>query len=485
MDSSGSVTSNSAGKLSFKLKSTTSSLGRGIINKNNSNNRADGDLNELSNKEVSGNFDNVDGSSQHKVEFLSSFDGTTTHNMDKEAHETKQQIVIPLQKYNAWQNPTQPISTPNVQNPESHEHALPRKELSAEERLRRAVGTKKKQLKMEDASEGLNIEGKEDPHDIKAKPERFLEQRAIEAILASKEDFKEDEIDAIPLLMRNRAPGTDKVEQDDDKFRIDVAQRPEECSLEDYKRVPVSQFGAAMLRGMGWKEGEAIGGTVKGIVEPIEYVPRMNRLGLGATRDLELKPDYKHIHKKYIKPGESRNEVTHASAKVDASGKAKNIKLASEKLYDAEIVKLQRNARVFIIAGAHEGHVGTVKRLHNLLVDVQLALSGTIITLDESKVEPVTIAAYKERLSIIHSHGISAVLKKQKKPFKSNSDSGNPQKISRKKEAEKDNTHQSKRPKYHSRGIQKVFLLYRTNYQITCSISFALDCFLAHTPFFI
>ena len=34
--------------------------------------------------------------------------------------------------------------------------------------------------------------------------------------------------------------------------------------MEDYQDMPVTSFGAAMLRGMGWKKGEAIGGTSKG-----------------------------------------------------------------------------------------------------------------------------------------------------------------------------------------------------------------------------
>lgn len=47
-------------------------------------------------------------------------------------------------------------------------------------------------------------------------------------------------------------------------FRRDVVQRPDEASLDEYERTPIGLFGAAMLRGMGWKDGEAIGGVNKG-----------------------------------------------------------------------------------------------------------------------------------------------------------------------------------------------------------------------------
>ena len=37
-----------------------------------------------------------------------------------------------------------------------------------------------------------------------------------------------------------------------------------QSTMEDYEDMPVTSYGAAMLRGMGWKKGEAIGGTNKG-----------------------------------------------------------------------------------------------------------------------------------------------------------------------------------------------------------------------------
>lgn len=39
-----------------------------------------------------------------------------------------------------------------------------------------------------------------------------------------------------------------------------------------------------MLRGMGWKKGEPIGGKNKGLTAPIEFIPRSQGLGLGAER---------------------------------------------------------------------------------------------------------------------------------------------------------------------------------------------------------
>jgi hypothetical protein len=42
-------------------------------------------------------------------------------------------------------------------------------------------------------------------------------------------------------------------------FRDDYEKRPDETTMDDYDRVPVEEFGAALLRGLGWNEGEGIG----------------------------------------------------------------------------------------------------------------------------------------------------------------------------------------------------------------------------------
>lgn len=50
---------------------------------------------------------------------------------------------------------------------------------------------------------------------------------------------------------------------DGEDFLKDVASRPEQSTMNDYDSMPVSQFGAALMRGMGWSEGTPIGLTNK------------------------------------------------------------------------------------------------------------------------------------------------------------------------------------------------------------------------------
>lgn len=102
--------------------------------------------------------------------------------------------------------------------------------------------------------------------------EETEEQRALRALLAEASGEQDGDVfvPTIPAISE-----TDALKQDVDEL-------PEVATLDDYERVPVSQFGAAMLRGMGWKEGQAASRKGKGMVEPYIPASRPALLGIGA-----------------------------------------------------------------------------------------------------------------------------------------------------------------------------------------------------------
>ncbi|KAK6431578.1 DNA primase large subunit Spp2 [Oleoguttula sp. CCFEE 5521] len=73
---------------------------------------------------------------------------------------------------------------------------------------------------------------------------------------------------------------------EDEAFAQDITTAPDMATLDDYARVPVEQFGAAMLRGMGWKDGEGIG-LNKGKKAEKTKIPerRPVLLGIGAKEE--------------------------------------------------------------------------------------------------------------------------------------------------------------------------------------------------------
>ncbi|CAL1708369.1 unnamed protein product [Somion occarium] len=142
-------------------------------------------------------------------------------------------------------------------------------------------------VKMEVEQDGVNIKTEvsavstsltETVEEVKLEQETE-DQKALRAILAgvTDEHANERQIDIIPAVI-----------SEDDAFKQDVVELPEPATLEDYERVPVSQFGAALLRGMGWKEGTAASkrkgadGKEKGLVEPWLPQARPALLGIGA-----------------------------------------------------------------------------------------------------------------------------------------------------------------------------------------------------------
>ena len=113
------------------------------------------------------------------------------------------------------------------------------------------------------------------PPTVEPKAEETEDQKALRAILASAASGDDSgidgpQIDIIPAVT------------EDDAYRQDVVELPDSATLEDYERVPVSQFGAALLRGMGWKEGQAASRKNKGLVEPWLPAARPALLGIGA-----------------------------------------------------------------------------------------------------------------------------------------------------------------------------------------------------------
>ncbi|PVG02204.1 hypothetical protein CPB86DRAFT_811702 [Serendipita vermifera] len=105
-------------------------------------------------------------------------------------------------------------------------------------------------------------------------PELTEEQRAVNALIAAAKQTGDGEaneemlIDAIPV-----GPSGDwRAQSETEAYREDVATRPDSSTAEDYKKVPVSQFGTALLLGMGWKPGQGISKSGKGPTEA--FVPK-------------------------------------------------------------------------------------------------------------------------------------------------------------------------------------------------------------------
>ena len=153
-----------------------------------------------------------------------------------------------------------------------------------------AVGLQVKQKRF--ASEVGEVEMQEVEVEVKPQVEESDDQLALRALLASAAGEGDEDFASRTVII----PVTE-----DEALRQDVEQLPECATLDDYTGMPVSEFGAAMLRGMGWT-GDGKG---KKNVQPWLPQSRPALLGIGAKekevfddgskKKLFRKPDKKYI----------------------------------------------------------------------------------------------------------------------------------------------------------------------------------------------
>jgi hypothetical protein len=118
--------------------------------------------------------------------------------------------------------------------------------------------------------EDAAVKSEEKDENLKVEKPISADEEALAALLGEKKEKKGPDL-VIPTVTN------DEPEQrfsEEDAYKRAVALAPDVSTLEDYERIPVEEFGAALLRGMGWK------GKNEGKLKDVKR--RQNLLGLGA-----------------------------------------------------------------------------------------------------------------------------------------------------------------------------------------------------------
>lgn len=178
-----------------------------------------------------------------------------------------------------------------------------------------------------------------------------VEAQAVQELLQEARQSQEQEEGgagppiAIPLRLQDR----------------DGAPRPQP-GPQDYEAVPVAAFGLAMLRGMGWSQGEGIGRTFKRVVKPLEHQLRPRGLGLGAAP---------------APPGPPRPGETPRGGNEEPGGVGGTLAVG---------------ATVRIEAGPHRDMYGKVEGLdpETARAVVRLTLGGQAVTISQHSLRPAT-----------------------------------------------------------------------------------------------
>ncbi len=196
----------------------------------------------------------------------------------------------------------------------------------------------------------------------RAEQELISELTGVEAVtrenLTIESNLLDSERKRAPILSSNVVGG---IKNEDDRFKHDLNGSADDMNFRSgvYDAVPVSQFGAALLRGMGWTGDDPKAVTAKDIEK---LIPRENRLGLGA---MAKPPDSKKHKKKDDGKVKSSDEW---SRKVEA-------RLQEQRLCDGDQVWL-RDRRY----AGRRGMVTHARGVPGLdMVRVELETDGTVV----------------------------------------------------------------------------------------------------------
>lgn len=222
------------------------------------------------------------------------------------------------------------------------------------------LGVKEEKVKQED--DGKDVKVKQEPK------ERTAEDEAAAALIADARkrlSSKKSDGDVLAERALKVAPITAAMSEEE-RLKIDLESRPDDLDLSQpgmiarYDATPVDDFGMGMLMGMGWKPGMGIGRKPQ-IVEPTLYNMRGYRQGLGADM---VKPSGRGP-KKFIKPGESREQVVAKPKNVVSSSdsRSKLYKSLEGRMIQVQTMQLKPGALVEILDGEYAKLYGRVARI--------------------------------------------------------------------------------------------------------------------------
>lgn len=190
---------------------------------------------------------------------------------------------------------------------------------------------------------------------------------AVQEILAESKQIQKDENLSIAMTLQH-ADGTERgsgllrrtIRNDNDR----------EIEDEDYEKIPIAQFGKAMLRGMGWKDEQDSSSS-----KAYEARPRPQGLGLGANVPLH-------------------------SAAYAVKSKTGNA--------DEEKLMLKTGVHCQVLTGKLEGQYGTVTGVEEdaVRVYVTMSLSGENVTLSQYAIKLVTKTEYDKEHRYINKKSV-------------------------------------------------------------------------------
>lgn len=198
-----------------------------------------------------------------------------------------------------------------------------------------------------------------------------------------------------PLAFDTSSDFISEKDQELETFRSELATLPDEADSQAYDSMPVDAFGLAMLRGMGWKEGQVLGkNKTKKAVNAMEFIPRGVRLGLGAAPDSHNKKNRKKRDPVMVLP-------------VQSDGRVRHVRALDEELVPYNASGIKKGTKMKIQNGIHEGLICTVLETPtDTSVPVQLSNDEVVQLSIEDLSEEITSRNKKRKTEVLESSSV-------------------------------------------------------------------------------
>ncbi|KAI7311404.1 hypothetical protein KC315_g12329 [Hortaea werneckii] len=225
--------------------------------------------------------DDEEGHEEGKAQTVSHFDKTAGGAVDEKKKQDDRPLTIAPQANRDWREASQHKRQRNGLPPEARGNG------ASEQAIRELEGKKPQYglniTKREDDAEEPIIDGRDAQAEAEATQQQAPEPNAEVSVKAKTDD--ERAMDAL-LGKQTKENLVVPAASEEEAFERDYNNAPEMATIDQYAAMPVDQFGAALLRGMGWKDGEGIG-SEKGKKVQKTKVPerRPALLGIGAKEE--------------------------------------------------------------------------------------------------------------------------------------------------------------------------------------------------------
>ncbi|QSL65281.1 hypothetical protein MERGE_002590 [Pneumocystis wakefieldiae] len=229
-------------------------------------------------------FKNNSDEEEEKIEdeLLSGFDDSGALSLNPEKNSKKEPLVIPALRNKDWRQEALRLRgnapyIPNKEYLQNGDAISQEKEENSKTYGLTFIDKQKKTSPEKTAPE---------PSNTSAPPpsstEDTEEECIIKAIIADVEGQKTESNLILPMTSNTDWRRNTLRLTEDELYKRDIMNLPDPATLEDYENIPVEEFGNALLRGMGWKEGEGIGKNKQEAEVPNKMVRRTQFLGIGA-----------------------------------------------------------------------------------------------------------------------------------------------------------------------------------------------------------